>query len=676
MFSYSQLLDIAQDRPVNLFLAETQELVSLVEDDFSPRTYCNHALAELVARWCLSSNCQIDEMLSTKWSEWDSDFKPWYSSDLLWSKERQLPDTQWKDPDGFRGFVSYLRTRLLRLFRIDGFIPTYDKGVVRFIPFELDDSLRSGDIVYYNGEPVVEWQGECRDSIGKYESVGCRLQMCPEEKVSLRGASLMLPLRMACWRAHDPLFPRYDVLRVVATGAFDNQNRLVEVGVLPKLKGLKEQFRDAILVGPDGQGDIPDNERRFRRLDCGITEDKLRQVVIKELEGTDCVSMSYRYALRRLPDMHAEVDRENHARWCNIADRLYRMKDRVPRDRDGEHYLQYMIMLVTALCHAGRTDDARKEINCAYRFAEETNKVYFALKLQVNAMVLAQDDGNVKAFHDLSAGISERLSQFKGDERDDLLMRFHGTSMQAHAWGDVFGIEEFSREESLRHSKEALKYAYSIANSCSGSDKADEAESNVAQDLNYYHLWHALFSPGTLEENEAYDAALRHHNDNLSTRARTTNLYHLKRQKSLALLNHWRADGTIASKAEWEKYLLPKSDADGWMVCTNRRHLGALAAADGYNDEAIRYFEEGDAALPLDRCYSPVLASIRFSMLAQAACSLKAFNEVLSKDYLNKATLIFEKFGESSLFKLIKADDLRSKICMGMNPKDLPTFYY
>lgn len=673
MFSYLQLLHVARDRPVNLFLADTRELVSLVEDNISPLFYRNRALAELVARWCLSGNSKIDGMLAAIWEEWDSDFKPWYCSDLLWLQNRRLPDAQWNDPEGFRGFVSCLRTRLLNLFRIDGFIPTYDKGVVRFIPFELDGSLRSGGIVYYNGEPVVEWQGECRDSIGKYESVGCRLQMCPEEKVSLRGASLMLPLRMACWRTHDPLFPRYDVLRVVATGAFDNQNRLVEVGVLPKLNGMKEQFKDAVLLGPDGQGNIPEHERRFKRLDCGITEDELRKAIIAELESTDCVSMSYRYALSRLPDMHAEVDRENHARWCNMADRLYRLRDGVPRERDGEHYLQFVMMLVTALCHAGRTDEARHEIYCAYRFAEETNKVPFALKLQINAMVVAQDDGNVEVFHDLSSGISERLSQFNGDERDDLLMRFHGTSMQAHAWGDVFGIDGFSREESLHHSNEAVKYAHAIANGCPGSD---EAESNVAQDLNYLHLWYALFSPGTREENESYDAALRHHNDNLSTRARTTNLYHLKRQKSLALLNHWRTSGIIAGNDERSKFLLPKTDADRWMVSANRRHLGALAVADGCNEEAIRYFEEGDVELPLDRCYSPVLASIRFSLLVQAACSLKAFDKDRSEHYADSAFLLLKRFGGSSLFKLLKADDLCDKIHLGIDSKELPAFYY
>ncbi len=672
MFTDRQLNEIVRERPINLFLVETDALIRFASDGFHPKYYRLRALVELVARWCLSRDSTIDELMGRIWEDWEHDFKPWYCAELPWT-ERSLPAEDWNDPVELAGFVSCLRERLLRIFEVHGFIPVYAGDVVRFIPFRLDDKLAAGAIVYNNDDSVSEdWHAKCKEALGGDARFGVRIQMLPENNVSLQGASLMLPLRMAEWRQVDSSFPQYDVLRVIATGAFDSQGRLAEVGIRQKLDGLKKQFRDAVFLGPDGRGDIPGEERRFKRLDCGLKVEELRSAIIKVLEGADCVSVSYAYAMRRLPDMHAEVDRENHSRWSDVADRLSRLKNSVAPERDAERYLQFMTMLVTALLHAGRSQEAKGNIGCAHEFAQGKGLTAVALKLQINAMVAAQDDGEFEVFKTLSSEVENALSSYSGDERDDLLMRFHGTSMQAHAWGAMLGVVGFDKDESLCHARKAVGFAYEIANRFPGSD---EAESNVAQDLNYCHLWHALFAPGTNGEADAFRSAFQQL-DNLSSKSKKTNLYHLNRQKSLALLNNWRENGVVADVKERRNYLLSKTDAEGWMVCANRRHLGALATADGCVDEAIAYFDEGDAALPTEKCYSPVLASIRFSLLVQAFCSLQSKSAARAAAYCQKANELSVKFGESKLFGLMSADRWMSSVHHEPDPRNLPQFYY
>lgn len=678
MFTDEQLDNIAADRPINLFLAETSELVSLFEDSYCPTKSRCRVLAELVARWCLSDDQEIDKKIREVWNEWNSNFKPWYLTSLFCCDRCQLPKKLWKAPDGLPEFVGCLRERLVNLFMIDGFIPVYDKkkDITRFIPFMLDEKLSSSDIVYYDGQSVKEWQNEVRDSLGKDVSIGCRLLMLEEKDFSFCGSSLMLPIRMAYWRrTKGDSFPRYNVLRVLATGAFDKQERLVAVGISQKLEGLKEQFKDAILFGPDENCDISNDERQFKRLDCGIGQDELYRKIITELENTDCVAVSYRYILRRLPEIFAEVDRDNHNHWSDLADRLSKMKSAITRGRDVELTLQLMMMYITALCHAGKTEETQRAIDEAYSLATENNKLGEMLRLQIDAMVVAQDSGDVNTFKLIESGLKENLKTYSGSNRSDLLMRFYGTCGQMYAFCALFNIDGFTKEESLTHINKALSIACDIAKTQLDMNKA-ETEANIAQDLNYKHLWYALFSSGTEEEKDAYKDAFCHSINNLSEQASRTNLYYLKRQKSLALLNSWHKTGLIASQDERIQVLLPMDDADNWLVSANRRHLGALAAADGCIDEAVNYFNEGDVKLPFEMCFSPILATIRLTLLLQAASSLRLSSPQLFDSYISKAKEVMDRFGATPIFDLMRLKELFSRVQMGMDANEMPQFYY
>lgn len=54
-----ELLTIAEERPENLLLVETGLLFSFVDDKYNAPDLRELALAELVARWCLSGNKEL-----------------------------------------------------------------------------------------------------------------------------------------------------------------------------------------------------------------------------------------------------------------------------------------------------------------------------------------------------------------------------------------------------------------------------------------------------------------------------------------------------------------------------------------------------------------------------------------------------------------------------------------
>ena len=671
-----ELLNVAENRLENLLLAETAQLVTFVRNDFNGTDLKCAVVAELVARWCLSGDGELGNVLSgiIGKSVWRS-FVDWYNVERLWTDTHFLPNghNAWRDPTDLPGLEEVLRRRLTRLFTADGFIPVFNPEGVWFLPFTLDPSVDGA--VWNGGDVIAAWSDPVRRALSGTESSGIRIQLWngPELSASVTGNSLMLPVWMAVQR--NKALPKYDILRVLSTGAFDDSFTLSDVEVRPKFEAMKRQFRNAIMFAPNVPGEIGQNERNFYPLDDGLDEQEILQRIREGMErSSGVVSMSRDYALRRLPDMHANVDRENHNRWNEVAAQLEGLNESIDCFRDPEKWLEFSSLLATALCHAGRTEDSRACTREASAFAREHGFAAKALRLQVTAAVNAQDMGEMDNYKTLSDGLAEELESFTGPEKDDLLMRFHGTAAQAHAFGTVYGIAGFSCAEAKDHAEKALKAAYAIAD-LTDSSKRDEAESNVAQDLNYRHLILALFEPGSADEDEAFVRAQRQLKE-LSRGSRLNNRYHQMRQKSLAYFNAWRNSADVPSEDKRNEVRLPAGDAEGWLVAANRRHLGALAAAVGDAEEAKRCFDEGEKALPLNKCWAPVLGSIRFALLVQAACSLHERATTIAASYYQKADEVIARFGESKLFRLMNADRWMSLGRSGTDPRNLPQFYY
>ncbi len=674
------LLKIAGSRPENLIFAGSGALLALAREHGMSPDIRRNALAELVVRWCLTNDSKLDGDLASLLAPTWRPFADWYRAVRPWTGRRSLPEDSraWPEPAGISGFVSVLRRRLARSFAADGFIPLCRGREAWFVPFQLAKDVAGA--VWSDGEEIAVWREPVCRALSGTGRTGIRLQLRngPELGAGVQGNSLMLPVRMAALRGQEDGLPEYDVLQVLATGAFDDRFRLVDVELRPKFDAMKSQDLDAFLIGPDVPGVIPEDERAFCRLDVGLDEQGVMKAIRDRLERTEgCVYMARDYVLRRLPDMMAHVDRENHHRWNEVAAQLegFLKSSSFSSRRNPEEWLEFMSLLATAYCHAGRTEDSRKCTLEALEFAKVSGYTAKALRLQVTAAVNAQDMGEIDEYKTLAAGLEDELESFVGPERDDLLMRFHGTAAQMHVFGVVYGIAGFTVAEAMEHVEKAINAAETIANAAEPAKK-DESESNVAQDLNYRHLLFALFEPGSSSERSAFDEACGQLNNIPSTKSVRNNRYHQMRQKSLAYFNAWRNGAEVPSEDKRNEVRLPAGDAEGWFVAANRRHLGALAAAVGEAEEAKKCFDEGEKALPLDKCWAPVLGSIRFALLVQAACSLQEKDATTAAAYYQKADEVKAKFGESKLFMLMNADRWMSLGRSGTDPRNLPQFYY
>lgn len=676
---------MVSNRPENLFLVGVDNLLAYAADLDNLPEIRRAVLSELIAQWCISGSEKIKKYLFEVFPTWRN-FEDWYAIDQLWISRRTLPEQHWewwRDPVHVRGCGSNVRQRLARLFRVDGFIPVYDPEKPDsgwYIPFELEkapsDSADISAIVWNDGQAVTEWQEEVRSVLG--DEFRCRLQMLPEEGFVLSGASMMLPLKMAAWRKNSRFdFPKYDVLRVLSTGKFDGAGRLASVGTAQKYAALKKCFRnDAVLIGPDVPGEIDVKELNFIRLDIGVSQDHLKESLKKILERSKLAHIDWRYARRRLPDMSADVDRLNRARWSEVADVLGRIKERI-QGYDDLTFFNYTVLYATALCHAGRTEEAVKINREAYEFAVKHGMDILSIRLQIEALVSAQDEGDLDFFLKVKDDIGIRLEEHSGGEYDDLRMRYYGTLAQAEMWGVCLNLNGYDKQQAKTYAETALETAKRIASSISddsGDATIDEAESNVQQDMNYLHLWYALFNPGSDGERNQCRLA-EEHLLSLSERSRRNNMIFLQRQKSLAILNAWQNSGVIPNRQMLEDSIVP-IDSEGWLIAANRSHLGPIYAELGDFEEAKRLFLEGEAALSFDKCSSPVLASIRFILLVRAACLLGIKDAATAEVYYQKAQEVQAKFGESKLFMLMNVEQWMSVVQSGADSRNLPKFYY
>lgn len=681
MLTERMLVDLVERRAENLVLADTPQLLEFLDDLRNDMDLRRTVLTELVARWCLSGDDGLGTRLAAMLPSWRT-FSDWYNVQLPWHRERTVPAGALgldAETIGIIGLEAAAKRRLSRLFKVAGFIPVCNDEGAWFLPFEFDDMVDG--IAWADGELMASWCDAARRAMAGTGAKGMRLQVRNgPEFASLSGESLMLPLHLAALRQAGDQLPVYDPLRVLATGRFDAEGRLADVAVANKLKAMKAQFRDAVLFGPDAPGEVSERERRFYPLPCGLNRDAVVREVGKGLEQKpDLVKVTARYALGRLPDMRSLVDRLNYNRWNDIVEQLRTLRKGVSARLAADTHLEFLSLFATACCHAGFTKECRECLQEAYGLARLYNDTARMLRLQIDMMVVAQDDGDIAAMRELSDGLSVNLEQYEGSKKTDLLMRYHGTMFQCHSWGTLMGILGCTPDAARQHVEKAVELAFAEIRALpadASDSKRDEVQSNAAQDLNYRHLWHAIFMPGTEAETAAFEEAQQQQAE-LSEGSCKTNCYHLMRQRSLAIYNVWLKNGNVAEKSLRDQLRLPKDDAEHWLVCANRRHLGALAAAAGEVAEAKICFAEGEQALPMKKIHDPVLASIRFALLVQASLSLRARGAVDEGEcYVKLAEQLYDRFGESRLFGLMHASTWIAALRTGSAPDALPQFYY
>ncbi|MGN0879546.1 MAG: hypothetical protein ACI4WT_08865 [Oligosphaeraceae bacterium] len=502
-----------------------------------------------------------------------------------------------------------VRERFRLLLRTEGLIPlkeTDGSGRARLLPFHFDEEGEAG-VFDLKGRRHEEWSGHAaRLGLAAQVTLHCEF----DEALSLEGSSLMLPLQLAWWRHRGDL-PAYDVFRVVATGRFDGQLRLAAVAVSEKAT-LVQSWERGLFLYPESAREVV-QDRHVGCLVCGQPRDQLLPKLRRQTERF--ATLDTAYALSRLADVDAEVCTGNVTNWRHVTERLEPALKALDCHRHPEAQLTYAMLLNQAYCHLGDTQSAQKWNQRAQRLAKEHGDVYQRqlLRLHIDELVQLQDEERFAEVMVRQEALFRELEAFRDA---DLLMRFHGTMGQAHAYGTLQGLPGCSQEQAFRHFRQALDCAYHL-----------NRPEDILQDTNYLHLYYALFQPGSDEEQEALEDALNRIDQEAADDAelRHRNLPFVRRAQAFAwyrcLLQGRRHPGVYQHLALMDRMVSMEEEAPDWIRCCIGKCVGACEAADGHPDEARRWFEAAIRAIP-DGDSDQVKGLIRATACIQAWRSL------------------------------------------------------
>ena len=502
-----------------------------------------------------------------------------------------------------------VRKRFRLLLRAEGLIPlkeTDGSGRARLLPFHFEDDGAVG-VFDLKDQRHDEWSDyAARLGLAPHVTLHCEFD---EALPHLTGASLMLPLQMAWWR-HAGELPPYDVFRVLATGSFDGQLLLAAVAVSEKATKI-QRWEHGLFLYPESPREVVRDSHAVR-LVCGQSREQLLPLLRRQTERF--AKLDRDYALRRLADFDAEVRQGDVTQWGHVAERLKPALEAMDRHRNPEAWLIYAMLLSQAYCHGGDTSSAQLWNQRAQRHAKEHGDVYEKqlLRLRIDELVQWQDE---ERFADVMAQQEELLPELEAFGDVDLLMRFHGTMGQAHAYGTLQRCPGCSQEQALRHFRQALECAYQL-----------DSPADILQDTNYLHLYYTLFQPGSDEELEALGDALNRieHKAADDGELRGRNLPFVRRAQAFAwyrcLLQGHRHPDAGKRLASMRRMVFMEEGTD-WIRCCIGKCVGACMAADGQHDEARRWFEAAIRAIP-DGDSDQVKGLIRATACIQAWRSL------------------------------------------------------
>ena len=653
MFGIEEIDDtIARCAPENLLACRSEDLLRIAHDGY---TYSDEVripcIAELFVRRTVFQSrsvedAAIDALLPNgERCEFLSRMSP-----LRINSYGEADRVGWTPKSEFsKQCLCAVKSKCRLVYGADGFVPVYDTATreAMFIPFSFETSSGNDLVVRDIANQVSEnwtdcWRELASDSPANehYDVIlSCSLEYFGTQTV---GRSLMLPLLLA-WKRKCGQLPRYDILRLLATGAIADGS-LAAVEVEEKLDVARREMPTAYFVYPGmGTETVPRQEVRRpigeRTSDTIATVDKF--VVEKGLANLD-----YRSAYCRLVAMEAEVRGSAFGGWDAIVGRLSHLSEAIPEFRDGENHLLGLMLLSAAYCHAGDTESALRA-NCrALDYARSHGFEDRELRLEVEKLVCLQD---VEAFADvirLSEDLESRIEKFGSA---DLQMRYYGTMGQAFAYSALTGLDgKTNRENSLECFRRAVGLAYKLLDDAQRLSACDTdilpRAGDVAQDLNYICLWHALFAEVDLTEFDSVRAnALQHLQGECarlpgSDGVVAKNDAFLRRITALAsyraLLKGADAEGLLSNPRLCQQ---PDNAGPSWITATSDKYIAALNAGAGHVAEAEALFRRAWDAVAESR--DQIIAYIRFTVACEAVRSFRAIGcEELAEKWLSRAT--------------------------------------
>lgn len=556
--------------------------------------------SELFFRSLLKQDPETDRVLETYLPDGELyHFRCNYSSEM-----REIPPEKlWYDYPTQLSRLTHisLRSKLERFSRTDGFIPLIlpSRTEAVFLPFFLEPS-EEGGLTDLHGNEIPEWSGYIKQLTSSFR---VRIEADIEDG-PFAGNSLMLPVQIAIWRKEkSENFPQYDILRLLSTGAFNESGVLASVDVIPKLNAARNFFSGYVFCIPEEPLELS-GYREVKVLQTQ-TKSQLRHAIRNLIEERKLAEFSLRYAMKRQQELEKAVHFQQRNHWESVIQRLESLAVFCKR-RHRKEYLNQIMLLSAACCHAGITARAIEFNQQAMRYAEENGFQEEQLRLEIENIVQLLDQEKFVVIAEIEKGLEQRLIKFGSD---DLLMRFYGTMGQVHSYGYLAGYACLKKETARDYFFKALSFADKIGN-----------ESEIAHDMNYCHLWYALFEPESETESECWCDALNQINSGLSGMVQEQNRQrnYLIRQKAFSLYRCYLSRNEIPDYSEQQLQL---NDADFWIKAVWNKYIGTLKAAEGKLSEAERLFRE--AMNLLQPGHDQVLNFIRMTISAQAYYSLK-----------------------------------------------------
>ena len=598
-----------------LLFFNTEELDRLLTGSLTSERKV-YIAAELFLRYLFNPDKMIKAILDRSFKNRETDnFHALFHNIFPVAGADQIPPRLWESADPFSSACEItLRKQLTDLFseeNLSGFIPVYSPdGSGYLLPFHFSkkkDPKGSSPAIYdLNGQIVQNWLENYRKVISMIADSDCIIH-CRQELLPfpLSGPSFMLPLYLAAKRKFSPEFPQYDRFRLLATGEISG-NRLIPVKTAEKASAVQKAFPDAIFLYPENIEFS--THPSLIRLSCSAELPEVMEQICRIIEARSLILPDYRYAMKRLNKIEEETRHDNHNRWDFMLSRLETNAAAINEYRDPELYLLCLMLRSSIFCHMGDTGNALEWNHKAKDFAAKHHFEKQLLRLEVEELIDFQDLEDFDSIQYLlrQQDVAGNI-ELCGD--DDLRMRFYGSMGQVHAYGYLSGIEDFSKEKSLELFQKAVQCACRL-----------DSDEDIAQDLNYIHLWHALFDPGSPSENNAWRNASNHIRCQLRNKPerQKKNKYFLYRQRAFAFYRHLLQDGAVSP--DFQDLRLPAGLADDWLFAITNKYIGALLAASGDKAGAAREFDEALDVFRESR--DSILSLIRMTILAEAWRSL------------------------------------------------------
>ncbi len=551
--------NIANHYPENQIFWSSKKLINMLEDELFEEDSHASMLAELLVRWYFNPQSEVvSDYLSQKLPKESIDK---YINWRLYASPFQKPSQLFLFPQNDeidspnRDFLKKVQIKALRRFEnllgsCDGIIPIISQepdgnkcGCA--IPFRLEPTNDSDScVIDLDDKSIPEWSNSVSELISELELPQFRVRLLfhssVERYLKYTGGSLQFPVLMAYWRLNEEI-PNYNPFKVVATGIIQGK-RLDSVRLEEKLNGLKDIFGTLVFLCPDS--DNTDN-REMVPIPVGTSVDDVLSIVNKQLVirkneiGLTCLGI--KYYDNRIQELFKNIKKHSDSSLDFIIDNLQLFLDELDEDQYPEKYFQTLLALTFAYCHIGNYSETHKCISKAKeivkRFKSLTGDLrYQCILLSIEEMVLSLHEENFERLLSLASEIKNQLEELDENNVDtyDLKMRYYGTLGQAYMFGVVCQIEGFNNDKDKDNAyefiREAIKYATKFQDN-SEEDNIDE----VIRDMNYRHLWYALFDPDSQNEQKYYNVTVREiSNKQLPGKTKDTNLNYLFRNRCFA----------------------------------------------------------------------------------------------------------------------------------------------